>query len=75
MIVKAFAKVNLSLGVLDKRPNGYHNIESIMQSVSLCDDIEIEKANEGVVVTCSDGSIEGYDNLCHKASSFVKCFT
>ena len=73
MIVKAFAKVNLSLGVLDKRPNGYHNIESIMQSVSLCDDIEIEKANEGVVVTCSDGSIEGDDNLCYKAAEiFIK---
>lgn len=73
MIVKAFAKVNLSLGVLDKRPDGYHNIESIMQSVSLCDDIEIEKVNEGVVVTCSDGSIEGDDNLCYKAAEiFIK---
>ena len=43
MIVKAFAKVNLSLGVLDKRPNGYHNIESIMQSVSLFDLLIIDK--------------------------------
>jgi len=38
----AFAKVNLTLDVLDKRPDGYHDIKSIMQSISLRDDIEID---------------------------------
>lgn len=38
----AFAKINLTLDVLDKRPDGYHNIKSIMQTVSLRDDIEID---------------------------------
>lgn len=38
----AFAKLNLTLDVLDKRPDGYHNLKSVMQSISLRDDIEID---------------------------------
>lgn len=38
----AFAKLNLTLDILDKRPDGYHNIKSIMQAVSIRDDIEID---------------------------------
>ncbi|MBE6985732.1 MAG: 4-(cytidine 5'-diphospho)-2-C-methyl-D-erythritol kinase [Ruminococcaceae bacterium] len=38
----AYAKVNLTLDVLYKREDGYHEIETVMQSVSLCDDIEID---------------------------------
>ena len=38
----AFAKLNLTLDVLDKRPDGYHNIKSIMQAISIRDDIEID---------------------------------
>lgn len=38
----AFAKVNLTLDVLDKREDGYHNIKSVMQTISLRDDIEID---------------------------------
>lgn len=38
----AFAKVNLTLDVLDKRDDGYHDIRSIMQTISIRDDIEID---------------------------------
>lgn len=38
----AFAKVNLTLDVLDKREDGYHNLRSVMQTISLRDDIEID---------------------------------
>ena len=38
----AFAKVNLTLDVLGKRPDGYHDIKSVMQTISLRDDIEID---------------------------------
>ena len=38
----AFAKINLSLDVLDKRPDGFHDIKSIMQTVSIRDDVEID---------------------------------
>jgi len=38
----AFAKINLTLDVLDKREDGYHDIRSIMQTISMRDDIEID---------------------------------
>ena len=38
----AFAKINLTLDVLDKRPDGYHDLRSVMQTISLRDDIEID---------------------------------
>ncbi|MBQ1768435.1 MAG: 4-(cytidine 5'-diphospho)-2-C-methyl-D-erythritol kinase, partial [Oscillospiraceae bacterium] len=38
---KAYGKLNLSLDVLGKRPDGYHEMLMLMQSVSLCDDVTI----------------------------------
>lgn len=38
----AFAKLNLTLDVMDKRPDGYHDIKSVMQTISIRDDIEID---------------------------------
>ena len=38
----AFAKVNLTLDVLDKREDGYHNIKSVMQTISLHDDVTVD---------------------------------
>ena len=38
----AYAKLNLTLDVLDKRPDGYHDLKSVMQTVSVRDDIEID---------------------------------
>ena len=38
----AYAKLNLTLDVLGKREDGYHDIKSIMQTVSVRDDIEID---------------------------------
>ena len=38
----AYAKVNLTLDVLGKRPDGYHDLQSVMQTISLRDDVEID---------------------------------
>ena len=38
----AFAKINLTLDVVGKRPDGYHDLKSVMQTISLRDDIEID---------------------------------
>ena len=43
---KAYAKINLTLNITAKRPDGYHELESVMQSVSLCDDVEVTCAFE-----------------------------
>lgn len=38
----AFAKINLTLDVLDKRADGYHDLKSVMQTISIRDDVEID---------------------------------
>ena len=38
----AFAKVNLTLDVLGKREDGYHDLQSVMQTISVRDDVEID---------------------------------
>ena len=43
---KARAKINLTLNVLDKREDNYHNIESVFQKVSLYDEIYVSKTNK-----------------------------
>ena len=38
----AYAKINLTLDVLGKREDGYHDIKSVMQTISIRDDVEID---------------------------------
>lgn len=47
MLVRAFAKVNYALEVRGKREDGYHEISTVMQSVSLADEVRIERIKEG----------------------------
>lgn len=44
MLLSAPAKLNLTLDVLARRPDGYHELSSIMQTISLCDTVEVEAA-------------------------------
>jgi len=69
MKLRSFAKINLSLRVFEKRPDGYHNLESVMQSVSLHDIITIEFIEKGIEVTCSDPKVpQGKNNIAYKAA-------
>ncbi len=51
MIVHAYAKINLGLKVLGRRPDGYHGVDMIMQSISLADTITLEPAASFAVTT------------------------
>jgi 4-diphosphocytidyl-2-C-methyl-D-erythritol kinase len=68
LTIKSYAKINLSLRVLDKRPDGYHNIDSIFQSVSLHDDITITLLDKpGVEVICDHPDVPaGNRNIVYK---------
>ena len=44
--IKAYAKINLGLDVLRRRPDGYHEVKMIMQTVDLYDDLEFTKLAE-----------------------------
>ncbi len=50
-------KVNLVLNILGKRADGFHELETLMQPVNLCDTLRFEKAEEGVGLTCSEPSL------------------
>ncbi|MBQ6876917.1 MAG: 4-(cytidine 5'-diphospho)-2-C-methyl-D-erythritol kinase [Oscillospiraceae bacterium] len=65
--IKAPAKINLFLDITGKLPNGYHEIESVMQTVDLFDYIKITKASE-ICVKCSDKSLSGESNIAFKAA-------
>lgn len=50
MEVHAYAKLNLSLDVLEKRPDGYHEMKMVMVSTTLCDDVVLTRGGEGLRV-------------------------
>ena len=60
--IKAYAKLNLTLDVSKKRADGYHDIESIFQSISLFDRLEIERTQSGISVI-TDSKIDEKDNI------------
>lgn len=52
---KAYAKINLSLDVVRRRDDGYHEVKMIMQTVGLYDELTMEKCGQGIHVTVSMG--------------------
>lgn len=67
MKLKACAKINLTLDVLGKREDGYHIIDSVFQSVSVCDEVSVEKCDD-ITVICSDNTICDKNNIAYKAA-------
>ncbi len=65
----AYAKVNLTLDVGRLRSDGYHEINSVMQTVSLADTLILSEAPEGIAVSCtpSGAAPDGRDNLAYRA--------
>ena len=68
------AKVNLVLKVLSKRPDGYHNIFSVVDPVSLYDLIHIEEADNDCIIVKDDKGVlpEGELNTVYKAAKRIK---
>lgn len=62
---KAYAKVNLTLDVLNKRQDGYHELEGIMQAISLADEVEIRPSNR--IAVFFDAPVPE-NNTCKKAA-------
>lgn len=70
---KAYAKINIYLDVTGRRDDGFHDIISVMQSVSLCDDITLTATptDKTVInITSNDSSLEnGENNLIYKSAA------
>jgi len=68
--VTAWAKVNYTLDVLSRRPDGFHNLASVMQTVSLGDRISVERAGAaGITLECDDPGLPADEsNLAWRAA-------
>jgi 4-diphosphocytidyl-2-C-methyl-D-erythritol kinase len=65
MRLRAYAKINLDLRILNLRPDGYHDISTVFQSISLHDTVTVEETAGGVSVTCDDERVpRGDANVC-----------
>jgi 4-diphosphocytidyl-2-C-methyl-D-erythritol kinase len=70
MQVLAPAKINLSLRVVAKRPDGFHEIETLIAPVALYDTIDIEKQNRWIDFNCDDPTLSTRDdNLVVRAAT------
>lgn len=71
---KARAKVNLTLNVLAKREDGYHELETIFQKISLYDEIRITKTNEhdNIKIYTNIEMLKGENNIIFKAYEILK---
>ncbi|HEA47493.1 MAG TPA: 4-(cytidine 5'-diphospho)-2-C-methyl-D-erythritol kinase, partial [bacterium] len=84
--IESPAKVNLFLEVLGKREDGYHNVETILETVDLCDDIILKQTKEGIEIACPPSLRSGVsrresdfpslplgrENLAYQAASLLK---
>ncbi len=67
------AKINLYLDIRDQRPDGYHNIETIFQTVSLADELTFTQKEKRIALTCSMPELEcGEGNLIVCAANLLR---
>ena len=72
MKVSAFAKLNLTLEVLGRRDDGYHEVRTVIQAIDLADQLEIDPnpdCGPGLVVECDNRSLNGEANLVWRGAT------
>ncbi len=67
LTARAYGKINLTLEITGRKPDGYHTLETVMQSVSLADIVTVEKDPAGPAVCCDGGIPAGPSNTAFKA--------
>jgi 4-diphosphocytidyl-2-C-methyl-D-erythritol kinase len=69
---RAYAKLNFYLAVIERRPDGYHDIETIFQTVGLADDIALTPRDGEPTLSCGVADLEGPDNLALRAANLLR---
>lgn len=71
--LNAYAKVNLTLEVLGDRPDGYHDIETILHTIELHDSLILRENGDGITVKCASPDIPvDTQNIVHRAAQHLK---
>jgi 4-diphosphocytidyl-2-C-methyl-D-erythritol kinase len=73
----AFAKINVCLHVMGRRPDGYHELRTIFQTISLRDTLELSRTSKpGIFLETTDATLTaGPDNLVYRAIDALGCET
>lgn len=71
LALRAYAKLNLALEVLARRPDGYHEIATVLQTISLADDLTFRPAAD-LGLWCSEPSLETPENLVLQAAHLLQ---
>lgn len=73
--LKSYAKINLTLDVIAPRPDGFHDIETVMQTISLHDTVSVRVSEQkGIRLTCDSPNIPTDDrNLAYRAAVLMLC--
>lgn len=72
VVFPSFAKINLTLDVGGLRPDGYHQITSVLQTVSLADTLSFTRIPVGIAVSCSAAGVPGgQENLAYRALAMI----
>ncbi len=75
MNVRAYAKINIGLRVLEKRPDGYHNIETVFHQIDLYDELVFAPADVITLTTTSSEIPTDSNNLCVRAAETLQRYT
>jgi 4-diphosphocytidyl-2-C-methyl-D-erythritol kinase len=72
LVIASPAKVNLFLEIIRRRPDGFHDIESIMQLVDLCDEVRLRRRGHGIRLEVTGADLpEGRGNLAYRAAALA----
>src|SRR5579871_3133413 len=76
LIVPAYAKINLTLDVLGRRSDGYHELASVMQTVALADTLAFRSLEDGrTEFFCDVPALNTPENLVYRAVREVRAVT
>jgi 4-diphosphocytidyl-2-C-methyl-D-erythritol kinase len=71
--VQAYAKINLTLDVLGRRVDGYHDLATVMQTIDLCDTICLSSTGDNEVrLVCTKPELSNDDNLAARAAHLLR---
>jgi len=72
IVLASPAKINLFLEIIRRRPDGFHEIESIMQLVDLCDEVRLRRRRGGIRLQVSGAELpEDRGNLAYRAAALA----
>ncbi len=71
LTIRAFAKINLTLEALAKRDDGYHEVATVLQTISLADTLSIE-TGDTLEFSCSVPGLQSGDNLVLRAAKMLR---